>query len=261
MVGTDPGTGLAVVHISDDLPAAAFDQQDPSVGTMAIAMAVEPDTRTRDVPVPSVYAGTVVSTGEAAGSAPTTSTMAASTFAAIMLEAPLTHDDVGCPLLDSRGQVWPGCWRAPDQVGSTTMSVFLPAELVVGVAQQLVASGRVEHGWLGLDTSDAQPATSVTTGTSALASHTTSGAVLDSVDNGSPAAGQLAPGDIITGVDGDQVRSSGRAPDPPVRRSARDHAQPHLPADRADPDRLGRAGQLRHRRRCRCTRERPVAVA
>jgi S1-C subfamily serine protease len=207
VVGTDRGTGLAVVHISDELPAASFDQQDPSPGTMAVAMAVEPDTRTKDVPVPSVYAGTVVSTGEAPGSAPTTSTMAASTFAAIMLEAPLTHGDVGCPLLDSRGQVW-GVLEGTRQLGSTTMSVFLPAELVVGVAQQLVESGRVEHGWLGLDTSDAQPATPVTTGSSALASHTTGGALLDSIDGGSPAAGQLAPGDIITGVDGEQVRSN-----------------------------------------------------
>jgi S1-C subfamily serine protease len=219
LVGTDPGTGLAVVHISDDLPAATFDQQDPSVGTMAVAMAVEPDTRTKQVPVPSVYAGTVVSTGEAAGSAPTTSTVTASTFAAIMLEAPLTHGDVGCPLLDSRGQVW-GVLEGTRQVGSTTMSVFLPAELVVGVAQQLVESGRVEHGWLGLDTSDAQPTTPTTTGTSALTSHTSGGALLDSIDGGSPATGQLAPGDIITGVDGEQVRSNAELqtrlyPDPP----------------------------------------------
>jgi S1-C subfamily serine protease len=206
-VAADPGTGLAVVHISDDLPAATFDQQDPSVGTMAVAMAVEPDSRTKDVPAPSVYAGTVMSTGEAAGSIPTTSTMVASTFAAIMLEAPLTHGDIGCPLLDSRGQVW-GVLEGTRKVGSTTMSVFLPSELVVGVAQQLVASGRVEHGWLGLDTSDAQPATPVTTGSSALASHTTGGALLDSIDGGSPAGGQLAPGDVITGVDGEQVRSN-----------------------------------------------------
>jgi S1-C subfamily serine protease len=207
VVGTDPGTGLAVVHISDDLPAATFDQQDPSVGTMAVAMAVEPDTRTKEVPVPSVYAGMVMSTGEAAGSTPTNSTVAASTFAAIMLEAPLTPGDVGCPLLDSRGQVW-GVLEGTRQVGSRTVSVFLPAELVVGVAQQLVDSGRVEHGWLGLDTSDAQPTTPVTTTSSALTSHATGGALLDSIDAGSPAAGQLTPGDVITGVDGEQVRSN-----------------------------------------------------
>jgi S1-C subfamily serine protease len=210
VVGTDPDTGLAVVHISDDLPAATFDEQDPSVGTMAVAMAVEEDSRTKEVPVPSVYAGMVVSTGQAAGSATSTSTSpskaSASAFAATMLEAPLTGDDIGCPLLAGNGQVW-GVLEGTRQIGSTTVSVFLPAELVVGVAQQLVDSGRVEHGWLGLDTSDAQPASAVTVGSGALTSHPTGGALVDAVDDESPAAGQLMPGDIITGVDGEQVRS------------------------------------------------------
>ena len=39
--------------------------------------------------------------------------------------------------------------------GASTTAVFLPSELVLGVALQLVASGTVDHGWMGVEASDA----------------------------------------------------------------------------------------------------------
>lgn len=185
MVGEDPTTSIAVVRISDDLPAASFDDDDPSAGSMSTAMAMTADPRTDGAPVPVVYAGTVVSTGRSTGTA-------GSSFATTMIEAPLDHDDIGCPLLDSSGQV-SGILEGTRQVGSTTLSVFLPAELVFGVAQQLIMWGEVEHGSLGIRAGN---------------STAPAGAVLDAVDSGSPVAGVMAPGDVITAIDGDPVHSN-----------------------------------------------------
>ncbi len=96
--------------------------------------------------------------------------------------------------------------------------MFLPAEVVLGVAQQLVTSGEVDHGWLGVDASDARPnpsgtaetTTSVTTDTTTSATTTAprDGARLDVVDAGGPAAAAgLQSGDVVIGIDGDPVHS------------------------------------------------------
>ena len=212
MVGVDQPSGIAVLRIGDDLPAATFDGNDPSTGAGAIAMALEPGRGTGAVPSPLVYAGTVVSAGRALNADSVTTT-----FAATAVDTPLSRDDLGCPLLDRAGHV-SGLLDQTVVDGASTVSVFLPAELVLGVAQQLVASGVVVHGWLGVHTSDAHPtattaantpATSVTTGAVAPSATTGGGALLDSIDADSPASvGQLAAGDVITAIGGSRVRSS-----------------------------------------------------
>jgi len=222
MVGVDQQSGIAVLRIGDDLPAATFDGDDPSTGAGAIAMALEPGRGAGAIPSPLVYAGTVVSAGRALNADPVTTT-----FAATAVDTPLSRDDLGCPLLDRAGHV-SGLLDQTVVDGASTVSVFLPAELVLGVAQQLVASGVVVHGWLGVHTSDARstattaantPATSVTTGAVTPATPVTTGAVapsvtgdgalLDSIDVGSPASvGQLAAGDVITAIGGSPVQSS-----------------------------------------------------
>jgi S1-C subfamily serine protease len=54
LVGFDQPSGLAVVRISDDLPAATFDNGDPATGTGAIAMALEPGRPSHESPTPVV---------------------------------------------------------------------------------------------------------------------------------------------------------------------------------------------------------------
>ena len=214
LIGIDQPTGLAVVRIGDDLPAATFDNSDPSTGAVAIAMALEPGRPANARPFPVVYAGDVLSVGQAMGADPVTST-----FAATALQAPLSHDDLGCPLLDSVGHV-SGLLERTVQAGSSTISVFLPAQLVLGVTRQLVSSGAVIHGWLGVDTSKAG-ATTTLTSTVNTAAPTATGAEVISVNAAGPAAaGGLQPSDIITGIDGDRVQSSAELqtrlyPDPP----------------------------------------------
>ena len=82
---------------------------------------------------PSVYAGPVVSAGQALDTDSVTTT-----FSATAVRAPLAAPR---PRLCPPRQQWPrgrGCWRWSRDPGPSTMAVFLPAELVIGVARQLV---------------------------------------------------------------------------------------------------------------------------
>lgn len=211
LVGVDSGSGVAVVRIEDDLPAASFDDTDPGVGTIAIAAGLHPVHKATSMPSSLVYAGRVDATGQALDLNPQTAV-----FSATAVRAPLTSDDIGCPLVGEDGHVV-GMLAMLRGKGASTMGVFLPAELVFGVAFQLVASGAVDHGWFGIETSDAggaafSPGATVVASTSAAdgpPASTTEGALVDSVQEGSPAAlAGLLPGDVITAIDGQPVHSS-----------------------------------------------------
>ena len=77
------------------------------------------------------------------------------------------------------------------------------------MVRQLVATGSVEHGWLGIEGDDAD----TTTTTSALTATTVLPSTLDgtsvaAVEDGSPAAeGGLEHGDVVVAIDGNQVHS------------------------------------------------------
>lgn len=197
LVAVDGGSGLAVIQIGDDLPAADFQGSDPSVGKTVVAMAFDPARRKGASPDARLYAGKV--TAGAVTGTPTT----ADELATITVAAPLSKSDVGCPLIDSHGEV-SGLLESVERAGTSVVSVFLPADLVSGVVQQLVRFGRVDHGWLGVVVGDAEPdvPTTATTVDQQLSSQAPDGAVIESVVPGSPAAeGGLATGDVITGVD------------------------------------------------------------
>ncbi len=243
VVGVDQQSQLAVLRIGDDLPAASFDPGDPATGSLAMAVAIAPGRRSGAPPTARVYAGTVLSAGRADGADPATGM-----FAVAVVDAPLSGDDIGCPLLDAAGHVSGMLERTVQSDGSTT-AVFLPAELVLGVAQQLVTSGEVDHGWLGIQTTDAvsaDPGSARTATTVALATNPTDGARIDSVAPGSPAStAGLQVGDVITGVGGYPVRSKAELdtrlyaepPERPVELDVvQDGSQVPVTATLTDPD-------------------------
>ncbi len=194
LVASDEGSGLAVIRIDDDLPAADFQGADPTVGKTVVAMAFDPARRTGASPDARLYAGTVT-----AGTTPV-SPSAPDDLATIAVTAPLSAGDVGCPLIGSDGGV-SGLLEHVSRIGSSVVSAFLPAQLVLGVAQQLVSSGQVDHGWLGVIAGDAGPSTVTTSSTLGRQPSSPAGALLESVETGSPAAaGGLEPGDVITGI-------------------------------------------------------------
>jgi putative serine protease PepD len=201
-VGIDPTSGLAVVRIDDDLPAATFDADDPQVGGVAVAAALQPASHAHPAPASLVYAGTVVSAGQAPADP-----AVANGFSATAVAAPLTRRDLGCALLDDSGHV-SGMLEMTEGAGRSTMAFFLPGQLVLDVARQLVTSGTVEHGWLGVESATAPPPERTSKGTLVTAS-TGDGAPVTYVEDGSPAASAgLTAGDLIVGIDGDAIHST-----------------------------------------------------
>jgi putative serine protease PepD len=222
VIGVDRDSGVGVVRIGDDLPVAIFADDDLVRGTVAMAVAMGPTKQAGQPPAPLIYAGAVASTGQALGADAVTTN-----FSSTAVNAPLTNGDLGCPLLDSSGHV-AGMLEMTTISGGSTLSVFLPADLVLGVARQLVSSGTVDHGWLGVGPATPAPtAPRPTTTMSQSATSTTTpvttvdGAIIGSVPRGSPAAlSGLASGDVIVALDGHQVHTTAELqtrlyPDPP----------------------------------------------
>jgi putative serine protease PepD len=189
LVGTDAATRISVLRIGDDLPAATFSTTDPSTGSVAVVEAEEHAAAHGTTPAVRLYAGTVLYAGVATGAGPS------GRFCATGVDAPLTPSDLGSPLVDTTGAV-SGILDAVQGTGRSRTSVFLPAELVRDVTDQIVSRGRVDHGSLGVQAVDPAPGSGL------------QGAEVSSVADGSAGdqAG-LQVGDVLVGVDGRAVRS------------------------------------------------------
>jgi S1-C subfamily serine protease len=155
-----------------------------------------------------VYAGTVRSSGTAADA-----DAATTTFAATVVDTPLDQGDSGCPLLDANGDV-SGILETTKLTDGNAVSIFLPAELVLGVTRQLVEAGTVDPGWMGIDATNITPPAPTATTVSSQTPPTTSGSqqptgvLIDAVAAGSPAASAgLQTGDTIVAIGGEPVHS------------------------------------------------------
>ena len=190
LVGTDATTGISVLRIGDDLPAATFSTSDPTTGSVAVVEAEEPGHGHGATPSVRLYAGTVLFAGVA------TDAGRAGHFSATGVEAPLTAGDLGSPLVDTTGAVC-GILDTVRGSGRSRTSVFLPAELVRDVTDQIVSHGWVDHGSLGVLAVDPPPASGL------------QGAEIMSVtDDGAGGQAGLQSGDVLVGVDGHSVRSA-----------------------------------------------------
>ncbi len=173
VVAEDKGSDIALVHVDRSLPVPRFaDDSALRAGVPVAALALDPQAASRPRPwwSPDVVEGVAVAIpqGMARGLGAITALGIAPPPGSVLLD---DHQRV-VGLDDGEGQ-----------------GVFLPSELVLGVARQLAADGQVHHGWLGL------------TGWSRR------GAVVATVSPGGPSAGRLEPGDVIVAVDGTSVRS------------------------------------------------------
>jgi S1-C subfamily serine protease len=165
-----------------------------------VAVAPEPRANRAGGITDAVYEGTVRSSGTAVDADATTSAMSATA-----VNAPLGTGDTGCALINHAGDVT-GILDTTTTMNGRRVSVFLPADLVVGVATQLIATGSVQHGWLGVDASDLT-APSSPLGTSTISTSAT-GALVDTVQPGGAAArAGIQVGDSIVDIDGKPVRS------------------------------------------------------
>ncbi|HEX4245268.1 MAG TPA: PDZ domain-containing protein [Acidimicrobiales bacterium] len=202
VLATDQISNLAVLHVDSDPPVAQFsDDADMKPGDATVAVAPEPRTNQAGGITDAVYAGTVRSSGTAVGADATTTAMSATA-----VNAPLGVRDAGCALIDQAGDVT-GILDTTTTMNGRHVSVFLPADLVVGVATQLIATGSVKHGWLGVDASDVTTSSS-SPGTSTATTAATGGAKVETVQpDGAAARAGIRVGDSIVDIDGRPVRS------------------------------------------------------
>jgi putative serine protease PepD len=114
---------------------------------------------------------------------------------AIQTDAPINHGNSGGPLLTTSGQViGVNVQIDSNSNGSEGVGFATPIDTVKNVADTLIAGGKVQHAYLGIQVSDAA---------------NDGGAKVNTVVSGSPAASAgLQAGDVITAVAGKTVTNA-----------------------------------------------------
>ena len=231
VVGTDPTTDLAVIRLENapsDLTVAAFgSSSDLAVGQEVMAVGAPlglSNTATTGIisalnrPVevsrskedsqeldPNDPFGQLPGFGggqEENQPQPSTETQITN---AIQVDASINPGNSGGPLFDATGRVIGinssiASNTSSDKAGSIGLGFAIPVDLVTSVADQLIATGTVDHAVLGV---------SVTTKAVAVDGSNVAGASVEELTRGGAAAqAGLQAGDVITAVDGEPVSSS-----------------------------------------------------
>jgi S1-C subfamily serine protease len=195
VVGGDPETDIAVVKIDvTNQPVATLEPRPaPRVGQMAVAIGSPINMAAQ----PSISVGVVSAVGQ-----DVSLSQGAQLIDMIQTDARIAPAASGGALVDSSAAVI-GITTAvtPTNSSGTPGGFAVPIETATSVASQLIASGRVTHGWLGVGGKDLDV-------DSANQLKVMGGGLVTQVDPGSPAAkAGLAPGDVITQLDGRSVVS------------------------------------------------------
>ena len=197
VVGRDPKTDLALLKVeATGLPVIPLgDSTQLQVGEPVMAIG-NPFGLER-----TVTTGIVSATGRVIGQGPYDDF--------IQTDASINPGNSGGPLINSRGQaVGINAAIFSQSGGSVGIGFAIPVNQAKSVVTQLVASGKVTRGWLGVTiqplTAELAKGFNVTEGT---------GALVAGVQDGSPAArAGVKAGDIITHYDGQKVATSADLP-------------------------------------------------
>lgn len=196
VVAADPATDLAVVRVGrTGLPVARFQTELPQVGELALALGS-----------PLGFEGTV-SAGIISGlnrEIPGSAEQSTALVNLIQTDAPISPGNSGGALVDADGDVV-GINEAylPPSTGAVALGFAIPSATVVDVVEQLLRSGSVRSPFVGI-----RPGRITEQVAGQLGLQRTEGVLVLDVVDGSPAedAG-LAPGDVVTGLDGTAVRT------------------------------------------------------
>jgi len=192
LIGRDPPSDLAVLKIDQrDLPYVSFAQAaTPQVGDWVVAVG-NPYGLGGTATV-----GIVSASGREIGEG---------YVSFLQIDAPINSGNSGGPSFDLQGRVV-GVNTAilSPSGGSVGIGFAIPADLAQSVTDQLIKSGRVTRGYVGVGVQDLTPALAMR-----LNARGERGAVIVEVRSGGPAAGRLRPGDIVTGVGGQPVVTAG----------------------------------------------------
>jgi putative serine protease PepD len=187
IVGADPSTDLAVVHIdapsSKLVPLALADSSKVSIGDGVVAIGN-----------PFGLDGSVTSGIVSALNREILAPDNTPIEGAIQTDAAINHGNSGGPLLDLEGNVIGVTSQIQsDSGGNDGVGFAIPSDTVTSIATQLIATGKAQHALLGVSVQTAASG-GVTVGT------VSSGSAADS-------AGVKA-GDVITAVDGTKVTTA-----------------------------------------------------
>lgn len=193
VLGADPMSDIAVVQIAgEDLPVPAYAQDGPQVGETAIAIGSPFGLDG------SVTAGVVSALNR------TFATQQGPQVDMIQTDAAINPGNSGGALVDGRGRII-GINTAIFSRGGDSAGIgfAVPVATATAIADQLIATGEVEHAFLGIQgqTVDRQIA-------ELYGLPVSEGAVVAEVGDGTPAdAAGLRRGDIITALDGRPITS------------------------------------------------------
>lgn len=193
LVGADTATDVAVVDVEGDgFPVAVLGTSEGlEVGAPTIAIGSPLGLAGG----PSVTTGVISAVGRRVEAA-----SGEALHGMIQTDAPIAPGSSGGALVDANGAVI-GITTAVASEPGGRFGFATPIDLAHRVADQLLRTGHMVHGWLGVEGADLSTAQAKTMGVEG-------GALVRSVAPGSPAeAAGLAPDDVITEVDGEPVGS------------------------------------------------------
>lgn len=219
LTGTDPATDLAVIALDDapdNLTVASFGNSDDVVtgeNVMAIGNPLGLSS-TVTTGIVSAVNRPVVTTQKESGSTgsddleglpgglgellrPQRTSTSQTYTNAIQIDAAVNPGNSGGPLFDQTGQVigiTSSIAQVSEESGSIGLGFAIPGNLVVKVADQLIANGKATHAYLGVTIGD---------GGAQVGDAVRAGAKVGSVESGSPAAkAGIKTGDVIIAIDG-----------------------------------------------------------
>ena len=201
LVGTDPSTDLAVVRVNAPksllFPLPLADSSALRVGDPVLAFGS-----------PFGLEGTVTSGIVSALHREMTAPNNFTITDTIQTDAAINHGNSGGPLLDRRGRViGVNAQIESESGGSDGVGFAIPSSTVRSIVRQLIATGEVEHAYLGIrmaPTSEGVAVTEVLPGTPAAKAGLRPATGTEVVD------GQEQPtgGDLVLDFDGDKVTSA-----------------------------------------------------
>ncbi len=191
VVGTDPDTDLAVLRVeAEKLPAITFgSSENLRVGDIVLAIGNP------------LGIGQTVTSGIVSGLGRTG--LRINTFENfIQTDAAINQGNSGGALLDARGNLI-GINTAilSQSGGSIGIGLAIPSSMAKSVMEQIISSGTVTRGWIGVELQPVTPALA-----ESFKLGTLQGAIINGVLTGGPAAKAGArPGDVLVAIDGKPI--------------------------------------------------------
>ena len=196
LVAATPLLDLAVLRVErDGLPAARFSDELPRVGELAIAMGSPLGLEQ------TVTAGIVSALNRGIpGSAQSTQAL----VDLIQTDAAISPGNSGGALVDGAGQVIGiNVAYLPPAAGAVSLGFAIPSPTVLHAVEELLETGEVDLAYMGVAPAPLTPQIADQFGL-----EDEEGVLVAEVPEGGPAdAAGLEPGDLVTAIDGEEVRS------------------------------------------------------